>query len=121
MATKAKNVKATTVKATKNPKANVKNPTKAIKAKTKKSLDETRKIKAVPGQEGHFYKGFPRGLAYEILCKSAKRTLIVSTFLDKIEKLKGVKNRGQARGIVQKMINKPGTDGQRNGQIANFV
>lgn len=100
-----------------------KTTTKANKKATKanKSVDETRKIKATPGQEGHFYKGFPRGLAYAILCKARGRTMVVKTFLDKIQNLSAVKNRNQARGIVAKMVNKPGTDGQRNGQVAHYV
>jgi len=110
----------TSAKTTKTAKAKAKAKVKAPVQK-KAKLDETRKIKAVAGQENHFYKGFPRRLAYELLCKARARTMIVSTFLDKIEKLEGVKTRKQARGIVAKMINKPGTDGQRNGQIANYV
>jgi len=97
---------------------------KATKTATKKarvSIDETRKIKAMKGQEGHFYKGFPRRLAYELLVKAKAQTMIVKTFLDKIEKLPGVKDRAQARGIVAKMVNKPGDDGVRNGQVAHFV
>jgi len=114
---KAKTAKAkTTRKSTKTAK-----PKAAAKVQKKAKLDETRKIKAVAGQEEHFYKGFPRRLAYELLCKASKRTLKVSTFLDKIEKLEGVKTRKQARGIVTKMVNKPGSDGIRNHQIANYV
>jgi hypothetical protein len=88
---------------------------------TRKSVDESRKIKANKGQEGHFYKGFPRGEAYGILLKAPKQTMVVKTFLDKIEKLPKVKDRKQARGIVAKMVNKPGDDGQRNGQVARYV
>ena len=109
-------------KSTKNAKTTTKPATTKAAATVKKTpLDETRKIKAVAGQEGHFYKGFPRGVAYALLCKAKGRTMIVKTFLDKVEKIDKVKSRAQARGIVQKMVNKPGTDGIRNGQIANFV
>ena len=92
----------------------------ATKAK-RKSLDETRSIKATAGNENHFYKGFPRALAYAILVKAKNRTLKVSTFLDKIEKLKDVKNRNAAKGIVAKILNKPDSAGERNGSIARYV
>lgn len=98
-----------------------KNAKKVPAKKAKLAVVETRKIKGKPGQESHFYKGFPRALAYALLLKAPKRTLKVSTFLDKIEKLPGVKSRAQARGIVQKILNKPGDDGVRNGQIAVYV
>ncbi len=91
------------------------------KAKAKKGLDETRSIRATAGNESHFYKGFPRALAYGILVKANKRTLKVSTFLTKIEKLKGVKDRKAAKGIVAKILNKPDSDGNRNGSIARYV
>ena len=94
---------------------------KKAEKKARVSIDESRKIKATKGQEGHFYKGFPRRLAYELLVKAKGQTMIVKTFLDKIETFKGVKDRKQARGIVAKMVNKPGDDGQRNGQVAHFV
>ncbi len=106
---------------TKNKAKTPRKASRAAKPKAKVALDEKRKIKAVAGQEEHFYKGFPRRLAYELLCKAKARTMIVSTFLDKVEKLDGVKTRKQARGIVTKMINKPGADGIRNGQVAHYV
>ena len=122
----------TTTKAKTNQKraATAKNKAKVAKAKVDKkvakvakkaALVESKKITAVPGQEGHFYKGFPRGLAYAVLTKARNRTMKVSTFLDKIEKLKGVKSRKQARGIVSKMLDKPGKDGRHNGQIAHYA
>ena len=91
------------------------------KVKKVKSVDESRSIKGTPGNEERFYKGFPRALAYAILLRAKGRTLKVSTFLDKIEKLKGVKNRNAARGIVAKIVNKPGADGVRNQSIARYV
>ncbi len=94
---------------------------KVAKKAKRKSVDETRSIKASPGNESHFYKGFPRALAYALLVKAPKRTLKVAKFLDKIEKLKGVKNRAAAKGIVAKILNKPGDDGVRNGAIARYV
>ena len=110
--------KKTSTKKTSTKKAPAK---KVAKKAAKKALDETRKIKAVAGQESHFYKGFPRGLAYALLLKAPKRTMVVANFISKIEKLDGVKSRKQARGIVSKMIDKPGDDGQKNGQIAHYV
>lgn len=109
----------TTAKTTRKAKAST--TSKAAKAKTTKKLDETRSIKAVPGNESHFYKGFPRGLAYAVLLKARNRTLKVSTFLDKIEKLDGVKSRKQARGIVTKMVDKPDSSGNHIHSIANYV
>ena len=79
----------------------------AKKAAAKRSvLDTTRKIKAVPGQDEHFYKSFPRYAAYQLLLKAPKHTLVVKTFLDKIEKLPKVRDRKQAVGIVQKLVDK---------------
>ena len=114
--------KATESKATESAKkTTVRKSAKIVKKAAKKGLDETRKIKAIAGNENHFYKGFPRGLAYALLLKAPKKTLLVSTFLAKVEKLAGVKSKKQARGIVTKMINKPGDDGIRNGQVAHYV
>ncbi len=89
---------------------------KAVRAK----IDETRKLKATKGQEHHFYNGFPRGQAYAILVKAPKQTMKVSTFLDKVEKLAKVKSRKQARGIVQKLVGKPGDDGT-TGAVAHYA
>lgn len=112
-----------TTKATTVTKVQATKAVKATKAQATKvaKVDESKKIKGTPGQGNHFYKGFPRALAYDILIKARSHTLSVSKFLDKIEKLPGVKSRKQATGIVAKMVNKPGQDGQRNGQIAHFV
>lgn len=78
---------------------------KSAKSKTS-SLDLTRKIKAVPGQDEHFYQSFPRYAAYCVLVKAPKRTMTVGTFLKKIEALPKVANRKQAMGIVQKLVDK---------------
>ena len=78
--------------------------TKAVAKKAK--LDETRKIQAAAGMDEHFYKKFPRYAAYQLLLKAKNRTMVVKAFLDKIEKLDGVKTRKQAQGIVQKLVDK---------------
>ena len=83
-------------------------------------IDESRKIRGYKGQDHHFYKGFPRGEAYEILVSAKNSTMLVKTFLDKIEKLPKVTNRKQAQGIVQKLIGKPNDAGEIN-TIAKFV
>jgi len=111
MAKTTKNVSTKTVSA----------KTKAAKKVTKKvTVDESRKIKAFAGNESHFYKGFPRQLAYQILLAAPKKTMPVGKFLDSIEALKSVKSRGQARGIVQKLVGKPSDDGTL-GTICTFV
>ena len=69
-------------------------------------IDVNRIIKGVPGQDEHFYKKFPRYAAYQTLINAPKRQMKVGTFLEKIEKLEGVKNRKQAVGIVQKLVDK---------------
>lgn len=94
---------------------------KASKKVTKKAstIDESRKIKAYANQDHHFYKGFPRGEAYAILAKAKARTMNVSTFLDKVEALPKVKNRAQARGIVQKLVGKPDDAGEK--RVCTFV
>jgi hypothetical protein len=109
--------------AAKAPKAAAKAPKAAAKTAAAEApkLDETRQIKAVPGQEGHFYKGFPRMLAYQLLLAAPKRTMPIVKFLDEVVKLPGVKSRNQARGIAQKLVTKPGDDGVCNGQIAHYV
>jgi hypothetical protein len=78
---------------------------KAAKVR-KSSLDLTRVIKGVPGQDEHFYKKFPRYAAYQMLLKAKGRQMKVGTFLTKIEKLDDVQNRKQAMGIVQKLVDK---------------
>jgi len=94
---------------------------KVVKKAKRKSIDESRSIRGFAGNESHFYKGFPRALAYAILIKAKNRTLNVAKFLDKIEKLEGVKNRAAARGIVAKLVDKPGDDGRKTNSIAKFV
>ena len=100
-----------------------KSSAKTVKSSAKNGAAkfEGRKVKANAGQENHFYKTFPRFSAFELLLKAPKRTLKVSTWLDKIESLDNVRDRKQARGIVAKIVNKPGDDGNRNGQVAHFV
>lgn len=74
--------------------------------KRKSKVDENRSIKGYAGLDEHFYEKFPRYHAYQLLIKARNRTMKVSTFLDKIEQLDGVKSRNQARGIVQKLVDK---------------
>lgn len=62
------------------------------------------KITAVKGQDEHFYKGFPRYAAYELLCK--KGSMQTDKFVDEVEKLEGVKSRTQALGILTKLVDK---------------
>jgi len=61
-------------------------------------------LTAISGQDDHFYKQFPRYAAYQLLCKSKK--MATATFVDQVEKIKGVKNRGQALGILTKLLDK---------------
>lgn len=61
-------------------------------------------LTAVSGQDDHFYKQFPRYKAYQLLCK--KKTMTTSAFVDQVEKLDGVKTRGQALGILTKLLDK---------------
>jgi len=91
------------------------------KTSKKNGVSESRKIKAFPGNEKRFYKGFPRGKAYALLLKSPSKTLVVGKFLDKIEKLDGVKNRSAAKGIVAKLLGKPDGDGRFNNSITAIV
>ncbi len=62
------------------------------------------KLTAVKGQDDQFYKNFPRYRAYQLLCK--KGSMATSAFIDAVEKLDGVKSRGQALGILTKLIDK---------------
>jgi hypothetical protein len=59
---------------------------------------------AVPGKEAEFYTGFPRGVAYGLLCK--KKKMKTADFVNEVEKLDGVKSRGQALGILTKLLKK---------------
>jgi len=111
--------------ATAKTKASTKNAsTKKVSAKTKKAaapkIDESKKIRAYKGQEHHFYAGFPRGEAYEILVSAKNSTMVVKAFADKVEKLPKVKNRKQAMGIIQKLVGKPGDTGEK-GAVCRFV
>ncbi len=103
----------------------------AKKAVTKKSVKKTvtkkvskendaRKIRGFAGNENHFYKGFPRALAYAILIKAKNRTLTVGDFRKKILALSAVKNVATANGIINKLVGKPSDDGTL-GTIARFV
>jgi len=62
------------------------------------------KLTAVKGQDDKFYKKFPRYAAYQMLCK--KGSMKTSAFVDAVEKLEGVKSRGQALGILTKLLDK---------------
>ncbi len=62
------------------------------------------KLTAIKGQDDKFYKKFPRYAAYQLLCK--KGSMKTSAFVDAVEKLDGVKTRGQALGILTKLLNK---------------
>ena len=103
-----------------NRKSKAKTTPKATGKAKKAAAPSTQKIRAMKGQENHFYKTFPRYAAFELLLAAKKQTMLVSTFLDKVEALDNVKSRKQAKGIVQKLVKKPGDDGNRNGQIAVF-
>jgi hypothetical protein len=61
-------------------------------------------LTAVQGQDDNFYKQFPRYAAYQLICK--KKTMKTADFVNAVEKLEGVKNRGQALGILTKLIDK---------------
>ena len=61
-------------------------------------------LTAVPGLDDKFYQKFPRYAAYQMLCK--KKTMKTVAFIDAVEKLEGVKTRGQALGILTKLLNK---------------
>jgi len=62
------------------------------------------KLTAVKGQDDQFYKKFPRYAAYQLICK--KGSMATSAFVDAVEKLSGVKSRGQALGILTKLLDK---------------
>ncbi|MEE8323503.1 MAG: hypothetical protein V3R57_07770 [Candidatus Bathyarchaeia archaeon] len=62
------------------------------------------KLTAVKGQDDQFYKKFPRYAAYQMICK--KGSMATSAFVDAVEKLDGVKSRGQALGILTKLLDK---------------
>jgi hypothetical protein len=62
------------------------------------------KLTAVPGLDDKFYKKFPRYAAYQLICK--KKTMDTSKFVDAIEKMDNVNSRGQALGILTKLLNK---------------
>jgi len=84
-----------------------KTPAKKAAAKPGRKAGEFKigeTITAIPGMEDKFYKKFPRYKAYQLLLK--KKSMKTSAFVDAIEKLEGVKTRGQALGILTKLINK---------------
>lgn len=116
MATKKKRV---TKKASKKKASKRKVSKKASKKKVSKKVSRKKgtrpgrkkgafklgdKITAVKGQDEHFYKGFPRYAAYELLCK--KGSMPTDKFVDEVEKLEGVKSRTQALGILTKLVDK---------------
>ncbi len=61
-------------------------------------------VTAVTGLDDKFYKNFPRYAAYQLICK--KKKMKTSAFVDAIEKLDGVNTRGQALGILTKLVDK---------------
>lgn len=62
------------------------------------------KLTAVTGHDDSFYQKFPRYAAYQLICK--KKTMATASFVDAVEKLSGVKTRGQALGILTKLLDK---------------
>ena len=60
----------------------------------------------VTGQDDKFYKKFPRYAAYQLLSKKGAKGMKTSAFVDAVEKLDGVKTRGQALGILTKLLKK---------------
>lgn len=61
-------------------------------------------LTAVKGKDDEFYKKFPRYKAYQLICK--KGSMETAKFVDAVEKIDGVKNRGQALGILTKLLDK---------------
>lgn len=61
-------------------------------------------LTAVQGLDDTFYKKFPRYKAYQLLCK--KKKMKTADFIDEVEKLDGVNSRGQALGILTKLLKK---------------
>ena len=86
--------------------ASTKRAPKAAKKVASTKSAAAKKIIGVPGQDEHFYKGFPRFHAYQLLLKAPKRTMLVTNFIAKVEKLEGVNTRAQANGILQKLVDK---------------
>lgn len=64
------------------------------------------KLVAVQGLDDKFYKQFPRYKAYQLLCSKKKTGMKTTDFVDAVEKLDGVKTRGQALGILTKLLKK---------------
>jgi len=77
---------------------------KKVSKKSAKSANGS--IQAIKGQDEHFYKGFPRYAAYQLLLKQPKQTMTVANFKAKVQKLKGVETIAQANGILQKLVDK---------------
>ena len=91
--------------------AKKKAPAKKVTKKTGKKVGRKKggfqcgeKITAVKNQDDMFYKQFPRYKAYQLIC--SKGSMATTAFVDAVEKLEGVKSRGQALGILQKLIDK---------------
>lgn len=61
-------------------------------------------LTAVKGKDDSFYQKFPRYAAYKMLCK--KGSMATSAFVDAVEKMKDVKSRAQALGILTKLLDK---------------
>ncbi len=64
------------------------------------------KLVAVKGMADKFYKNFPRYRAYQLLCKAGAKGMATAAFVDQVEKIDGVKTRGQALGILTKLLDK---------------
>jgi len=101
MATKKKTGKKTAKKSAK------KTPAKKAGGKPGRKAGEFKcgdMLTAVKGLDDKFYKKFPRYAAYQLLCKKGKMKTVA--FVDAVEKLPGVKTRGQALGILTKLLDK---------------
>jgi hypothetical protein len=84
-----------------------KTPAKKAKGKPGRKAGEFKcgdTLTAVQGLDDKFYKKFPRYAAYQLICK--KKTMKTVAFVDAVEKMDGVKTRGQALGILTKLLDK---------------
>jgi len=97
-AAKKKAVKKTTTKKTSARK------TKGTPGRKTGGFQVGEKLTAVTGMDDSFYQKFPRYKAYQLICK--KKTMATAAFVDAVEKMDGVKSRGQALGILTKLLDK---------------